>query len=125
LKLRNGIAPQHEKSPRLPAVQGGRPPLCQSFRPARPPEEGRGAPAGYLGLSREGGEREQRGGGACGADIATEHPNTLSLGPAWFTTGVKIPLLINLTEHRLVRLISLTRLIFPVVSLFIYCRADG
>jgi hypothetical protein len=44
LKLRNGRTPNHEKKPRVPAVQGGRPPLSQSLRPARPPEEGeRGA----------------------------------------------------------------------------------
>jgi hypothetical protein len=43
-KLCDGRRPNQEKKPKEPAVQGPRPPLSQSLRPARPPEEGeRGA----------------------------------------------------------------------------------
>jgi hypothetical protein len=54
LKLRNGRAPHHEKKPRLPVVEGGRPPLSQSLRPVRPLEEGERGAGGLPGTLKGG-----------------------------------------------------------------------
>jgi hypothetical protein len=54
--LRRGIPPETRKLPKLAAVQGGRPSLSQSLRPAEPPEErkrGAGGSTPLRELSRE------------------------------------------------------------------------
>jgi hypothetical protein len=63
-KLQSGRAPNHWKKPKLPAVQGGRPPLSQSLRPARPPEEGERGAGGLPGTLKGGRGARAKGMGA-------------------------------------------------------------
>jgi hypothetical protein len=74
LKLPDGIAPNLLKEPRLQTVQGGRPPLSQSLRPVRPPEEGERGAGGPTETLKEGrGRARARREGLSKFHISTLH----------------------------------------------------